>query len=265
MQSRRVDDRGRDLHSVSTVMKHVRTGVLANGEQVSPFSWLHMTGSRPKSKEELRIHGVMESCAFKSVTACVIGEDTRKSQVFAAYCVCWRQSHVSHDTHVTTAGFALGGAFGLFTAGLDPNITGDSPHAPQRSGRDVLKEVRGRGWSMAKNFAIVGAMFSGTECLLETVSCPCPHIWAAYGHVLLRWAVSPPSPVCAVPWQVGSHQQCHVGYGHRRADWAARWVGQLRTRWQEGRVLTLSLFCLTPQLESKQAWQGLLRLQPSPL
>ena len=77
---------------------------------------------------------------------------------------------VSCDTHVTTAGFALGGAFGLFTAGLDPNITGESPHAPRQSGRDVLKEVRGRGWSMAKNFAIVGAMFSGTECLLETVS-----------------------------------------------------------------------------------------------
>ena len=76
----------------------------------------------------------------------------------------------SRDTHVTTAGFALGGAFGLFTAGLDPNITGESPHAPRQSGRDVLKEVRGRGWSMAKNFAIVGAMFSGTECLLESVS-----------------------------------------------------------------------------------------------
>lgn len=88
MQSRRVDDRGRDLHSVSTVMNHVRTGVLANGEQVSPFSWLQMTGSRPKSKEELRIHGVMESCAFKSVSACVIGEDTKESQVFAVRCVC---------------------------------------------------------------------------------------------------------------------------------------------------------------------------------
>ena len=138
MQSRRVDDdRGRDLHSVSTVLEHVRTGVLANGEQVSPFSWLHMTGSQPRTREELRIHGVMESCAFKSVSACVIG-------------------------------FALGGAFGLFTAGLDPNITGESPHAPRQSGRDVLKEVRARGWSMAKNFAIVGAMFSGTECLLES-------------------------------------------------------------------------------------------------
>lgn len=87
MQSRRGDDRGRDLHSVSAVMDHVRTGVLANGEQISPFSWLQMAGSRPKSREELRVHGVMESCAFKSISACVIGEDIGESQLFAGCCV----------------------------------------------------------------------------------------------------------------------------------------------------------------------------------
>lgn len=93
MQSRRMDDdRGKDLHSVSTVMEHVRTGVLANGEQVSPFSWLYMTGSQPRTRQELRIHGVMESCAFKSVSACVIGKDARESQVLL-HAVCYYREY----------------------------------------------------------------------------------------------------------------------------------------------------------------------------
>lgn len=88
MQSRGEDDSGRDQHSVSTVMRHVRTGMLANGEQVSPFGWLQMTGLRPKSREEIRIHGVMESCAFKSVSACVIGEHTRENLIRGLLHVC---------------------------------------------------------------------------------------------------------------------------------------------------------------------------------
>lgn len=71
-------------------------------------------------------------------------------------------------------GFALGGAFGLFTAGLDPAITGDVTGAPttakQLSTREVMREIGRRGMSYGKNFAVVGAMFSGTECLIETVS-----------------------------------------------------------------------------------------------
>lgn len=63
-------------------------------------------------------------------------------------------------------GYLLGGAFGLFTAGLDPAITDDPT---KQTARDAMKEMTQRGRSYAKNFAIVGAMFSGTECLLETV------------------------------------------------------------------------------------------------
>ena len=63
-------------------------------------------------------------------------------------------------------GFALGGAFGLFTAGIDPNITGtETPTV-----RLVLKEMKARVISYSKNFGIVGAMFAGTECLIESVS-----------------------------------------------------------------------------------------------
>lgn len=66
----------------------------------------------------------------------------------------------------------LGGAFGVFTAGIDTNV-GFDPKDPMRTptAREVLRDMGQRGMSYAKNFAIVGAMFSCTECLIESVSC----------------------------------------------------------------------------------------------
>jgi len=71
-------------------------------------------------------------------------------------------------------GFVLGGAFGVFTAGIDTNV-GFDPKDPYRTptAREVLKDMGQRGMSYAKNFAIVGAMFSCTECLVESVSASC--------------------------------------------------------------------------------------------
>lgn len=68
-------------------------------------------------------------------------------------------------------GFVLGGAFGIFTAGIDSNA-GIDPKDPLRTptAREVLKDMGQRGMSYAKNFAIVGAMFSCTECIIESVS-----------------------------------------------------------------------------------------------
>ena len=63
-------------------------------------------------------------------------------------------------------GCVIGGAFGLFTAGIDPNITGtETPTV-----RLVLQEMKVRTVSYAKNFALIGAMFAGTECMIESVS-----------------------------------------------------------------------------------------------
>lgn len=68
----------------------------------------------------------------------------------------------------------LGGAFGVFTAGIDSNV-GLDPKDPLRTptAREVLRDMGQRGMSYAKNFAIVGAMFSCTECLIESVSAVC--------------------------------------------------------------------------------------------
>ncbi|XP_043095068.1 mitochondrial import inner membrane translocase subunit Tim22-like [Puntigrus tetrazona] len=94
--------------------------------------------SPQKTDEQKMIERGMESCAFKSLIACV-------------------------------GGFVLGGAFGVFTAGIDSNV-GLDPKDPLRTptAREVLRDMGQRGMSYAKNFAIVGAMFSCTECLIES-------------------------------------------------------------------------------------------------
>lgn len=78
---------------------------------------------------------------------------------------------ISYCTVLGLPGFVLGGAFGVFTAGIDTNV-GFDPKDPLRTptAREVLKDMGQRGMSYAKNFAIVGAMFSCTECIIESVS-----------------------------------------------------------------------------------------------
>ncbi|KAL2220419.1 putative mitochondrial import inner membrane translocase subunit [Thermoascus aurantiacus ATCC 26904] len=98
------------------------------------------------SEQELRMikamHAAMESCPVKTVIS-------------------------------GTMGFGLGGLFGLFMA----SMSYDTPLTPQ--GREIaslpwreqlrrgFKDMGQRSWSSAKNFGIVGALFSGTECCIE--------------------------------------------------------------------------------------------------
>ena len=60
-------------------------------------------------------------------------------------------------------GCVIGGMLGLFMAGIDLNITGtETPTA-----RLVLQEMKAQMCQYAKNFALIGAMFAGTECLMK--------------------------------------------------------------------------------------------------
>ena len=59
----------------------------------------------------------------------------------------------------------MGGAFGLFLSGLDSPVTREKMTA-----RETLREMGQKSKSYAKNFAMIGLMFAGTECLLESVS-----------------------------------------------------------------------------------------------
>ncbi|MCJ1437226.1 Mitochondrial import inner membrane translocase subunit tim22 [Xylographa pallens] len=88
------------------------------------------------------IQGVMESCPGKTVMAGCMG-------------------------------FVLGGAFGLFMSSMsyDTPLTAAGQQLTNLPVREQLrrgfKDMGSRSFSSAKNFGIVGAIFSGTECCIE--------------------------------------------------------------------------------------------------
>ncbi|XP_067132247.1 mitochondrial import inner membrane translocase subunit Tim22 [Centruroides vittatus] len=88
-----------------------------------------------KTKEEIMIENIFESCGFKTGISCVLG-------------------------------FGLGGAIGLFSASVDPNLAGVSQE--KQTVRQVLRDMRMKTVSYGKNFAIIGAVFAATECIIES-------------------------------------------------------------------------------------------------
>ncbi|KAI9722935.1 MAG: Mitochondrial import inner membrane translocase subunit tim22 [Candelaria pacifica] len=74
-----------------------------------------------------------------------------------------------------TMGFALGGAFGLFMSSMsyDTPMSAQGQQLTDLPVREQLrrgfKDMGSRSYSSAKNFALVGAIFSGVECGIEGV------------------------------------------------------------------------------------------------
>ncbi|KAJ3134536.1 Mitochondrial import inner membrane translocase subunit tim22 [Physocladia obscura] len=70
------------------------------------------------------------------------------------------------------AGFALGGVFGMFMSSMDMSSQAEFEKYGKMSTRDQIKhtfrDMGSRSYSSAKNFAVVGAVFAGTECVIET-------------------------------------------------------------------------------------------------
>ncbi|XP_031845726.1 mitochondrial import inner membrane translocase subunit Tim22 [Nomia melanderi] len=87
-----------------------------------------------KSNEEKRIESIVESCTFKSICSCLIG-------------------------------YALGGAIGLFSASVNPNYASIEK---VQTVRETFKEMRITISSYAKNFAVIGCVFTAIECSIES-------------------------------------------------------------------------------------------------
>lgn len=128
---RAIISHSRQPMSVEELVHHLHSGRTVTGEPIKPYKWLDFAGGE-RSPMELRVSRVMESCSFKSALSCVLG-------------------------------FGLGGAFGLFMSGLDSPVTTEKMTA-----RETLRDMGTKSKSYAKNFALVGLMFAGSECMLES-------------------------------------------------------------------------------------------------
>lgn len=80
---------------------------------------------------------MFDSCFFKSFMACVLG-------------------------------YGLGAAIGLFSSSVNPNVAAPGIEK-QQTAREVLREMRTTTHSYAKNFAVIGLVFSAVECTIESV------------------------------------------------------------------------------------------------
>lgn len=87
-----------------------------------------------KTNEEKMIERAVESCAFKSMMSCVVG-------------------------------YGLGAAIGLFSASVNPNVTSVEK---QQTVKEIFKDMKTTTLSFAKNFAVVGCVFSAVECSIES-------------------------------------------------------------------------------------------------
>ncbi|VDK69164.1 unnamed protein product [Litomosoides sigmodontis] len=105
----------------------------------SPVRLIKTLALPDMTQEELIFSRLMENCACKSTIAAI-------------------------------AGFGLGVVFGLFTASVDPQSTmalgADASKIPTL--KEMWLESKSRMRSYGKNFASIGFLFTGTECLVES-------------------------------------------------------------------------------------------------
>ncbi|CAG9772746.1 unnamed protein product [Ceutorhynchus assimilis] len=88
-----------------------------------------------KTNEEKMVEAFFEGCPFKVIMSCV-------------------------------AGYGLGAVIGLFSSSIGPqSITS----VETQTTRQVFNEMKTTTLSYAKNFAMIGALFSGVECTIETM------------------------------------------------------------------------------------------------
>lgn len=63
-------------------------------------------------------------------------------------------------------GFGLGAAIGLFSSSVNPNVASVEK---QQTAKEIFREMKTTTVGYAKNFAVVGCVFSAVECTIESV------------------------------------------------------------------------------------------------
>ncbi|CAL8110266.1 unnamed protein product [Orchesella dallaii] len=96
----------------------------------------HTPVVNPGNSTEKLIGKVFESCVFKTATSAVLG-------------------------------YGLGGAMGLFFASIGPsNVV--ATDGKSLGVRQVFREMKASTLNSAKNFALVGSLFTSVECTIES-------------------------------------------------------------------------------------------------
>lgn len=102
---------------------------------------------------------IAESCPFKFVMSGGMGARVEHT---------WLDVRLSLTIRDGLTGFLAGGVFGLFTSSMKHDRIGGTV-MPEMTLRQTLKEMGTHTYSYAKNFMIVGAIYAGTECVIESV------------------------------------------------------------------------------------------------
>lgn len=64
----------------------------------------------------------------------------------------------------------MGAVIGLFTSSVNPNISHPLANETKQTARQILREMASATHSHGKNFALIGGIFAGVECFIESVS-----------------------------------------------------------------------------------------------
>lgn len=106
------------------------------GNNIRPYPNIYVPQSagpaRIQPREEIFMQNFMESCVFRGVMSFVVGG-------------------------------ALGAFLGLFSSSVAPHQT-----EKMMTTKETLIDMRNTITSHAKNFAVIGLMFAGTECIIES-------------------------------------------------------------------------------------------------
>jgi len=107
------------------------------------------------------MQGAMESCVAKTAMSGVAGKKGGSA--------CSRIS-----TDMCLLGFGMGAAFGLFMSSFEyagPTMNEEMvKQTTKQQIKHAFKDMGTRSLSMAKNFGMVGMIYSGSECCIESVS-----------------------------------------------------------------------------------------------
>ncbi|ORX71603.1 mitochondrial import inner membrane translocase, subunit Tim17/22 [Linderina pennispora] len=66
------------------------------------------------------------------------------------------------------AGFGIGAVFGLVLSGIEFSSPVDTSATTKQQIKQVFKDMGAKSYSSAKNFAVMAAIYSGSECMIES-------------------------------------------------------------------------------------------------